>query len=256
MRMPVVFVGHGSPMNAIENNEYTSYWKNLFKSLKPKAILMVSAHWFTDQQYVSTELKPKHINDMYGFPDELYQVEYDVKGNEILSNRVIELLDDDVSINNKWGIDHGAWSVLVHMFPKADIDVVMLSVNANASPEEVYNIGQKLAYLRDEGYLIIGSGNIVHNLREINFSNGDAGFDYSIDFDDFIERSIQSNNTSDVLSYDKRPSSNQAVPTIDHFYPLLYTLGAGDGDDAKVFNKGYPFGVISMTSYIWGEQDD
>lgn len=252
MSMPILFVGHGSPMNAIENNEYTYQWSEIGKKVKPKAILMVSAHWFVRGTYIQNEESPKIINDMYGFPDELYSLGYQVKGSQSLTQQVIQRLNDKVSVNNSWGLDHGAWSVLAHMYPKKDISVVQLSVNANATPEEHYRIGRELLSLRDEGIFIIGSGNIVHNLRQVRFDmNG--GYDWNISFDQTIKQRILEGSHDLILDYRSiGDAARLSVPSTDHFDPLFYIIGASKKEDKiSVFNESAMAGSLSMTSYLF-----
>lgn len=176
MKMPVIFVGHGSPMIAIQDNDITRKFKDIGDKIinkydKPSAILMVSAHWFTDGNLIQSVEKPKQIFDMYGFPKELYEVKYEAKGNLELTKKVLGILGDDISVNNDWGIDHGAWSVLIHVFPKTDIPVVQLRVNRNLSEDEIFNLGKKLSILSDDRYLIMDSGNIVHNLAMVKWDS-------------------------------------------------------------------------------------
>ena len=171
-KMPVIFSGHGSPMIALAHNDLTAAFNHIGQEVisrfgKPKAILSICAHWYADGTYIQSAEKPRQIYDMYGFPNELYEVQYPVSGNRDLTMDVLNLLGDKVSINDTWGIDHGTWTVLVHMFPKADIPVVQLSVNRRLTEEECYNLGKELAPLREKGYLIFASGNVVHNLREL-----------------------------------------------------------------------------------------
>lgn len=256
MKLPTLFMGHGSPMIALEDTEITRNFKKIGDYIienyeKPKAILCISAHWFTRGNFTQNEEYPRQIYDMYGFPKQLYEVEYKVKGDSILSEKVLDLLkDENVSLNNDWGIDHGTWTVLVHMFPKADIPVVQLSVNGIIGEREVYNIGKKLKDLRNEGYLILGSGNIVHNLRLTDWEN-EGGSKENKEFDKFIVENIKSQNFENVIKHRENPYSTYAVPTKDHFYPLLYVLGASEGDKVEVFNQVGTLGSISMTSFIF-----
>ena len=255
-KMPVLFLGHGNPMIALEDNELTNNLKYVGDEIinrfgKPKAILAISAHWHTRGSFVGGREYPKQIYDMYHFPKELYEVEYPVKGSIDLAKTVIEMADGRVFANNDWGIDHGVWSVLVHMFPEADIPITQLSVNGEQSPEEAFEIGKKLSNLRDEGYLIIGSGNVVHNLKNKD-QNSKSGFTPTKIFDDYIHQAILNQEVSDVVNYQDHYLANYAVPTVEHFYPLIYVLGAADDDEAVVFNKEYIMNTISMTSYAFG----
>lgn len=247
--MPTIFIGHGSPMNAIENNIYTEKWKEIGeKKEKPKAILCISAHWFTRGSLTSNEENPRTVYDMYGFPKELYEIVYDAPGAPLLANEISEKLGID--IDNSWGIDHGTWSVLHHMFPNRDVPVFQISVDGTKDARYHYELGQKLKSLRDEGILILGSGNIVHNLRLVDF-NEKGGYDFAIEFDEKIKNDILNNNHENIINYkDYGDIATLSVPTEDHFAPLLYVLGASDGD-ARVLCEGYDLGAISMTSYIF-----
>lgn len=254
MKMPVIFVGHGSPMNAIENNAFTAEWESLGKRLpRPKAILCVSAHWYTDKTKTADNLEPRMIYDMYGFPQALYELKYPVKGSARLSNQIVDRLGDLVTIDNRWGIDHGTWSVLCKMYPEADIPVVQVSVNYNAPAQTHFDIGRKLADLRNEGILIMGSGNIVHNLSLINWSMA-GGYPWAQEFDDYIKMNILNRSYDDVVHYERAGKcAEQAFYTPDHFYPLLYVLGAADKTERiEVFNDVCSMGSMSMTGYLFG----
>lgn len=254
-RMPVVFIGHGSPMNAIEDNAYSRAWSALGKSLeKPNAILSVSAHWFTRGTKVNDSQNPTLIYDMYGFPEELYQVRYPAPGSPKTAHRAKELLGDFVTVDNNWGVDHGSWSVLRRMYPDADVPLLQLSVNATLSPSEHFALGEKLKPLRDEGVLILGSGNIVHNLSRIDWRMS-AGQSWAEEFDQYILRAVTNRQPQDAIAYDRAGNSAQlAVPTMDHYAPLLYALGASDeSDTVSVFNADCAFGSLSMTSYLFGD---
>jgi len=251
--MPVLFIGHGSPMNAIEDNAITQQWKMLGNSIpRPKAILSISAHWYTGGSYVQDLEQPKQIYDMYGFPAQLYEVKYPVSGSQLLSRRVQELLGSVVSVDNSWGIDHGTWSVLVHLYPDGDIPVVQLSVNGNLTPREQFAIGQALQPLRSEGILIFGSGNIVHNLRMVDWNNA-GGFPWADDFDKWVQNCIVEKDLKQLFQYAKQPHAWQAVPTSEHLDPLFYCLGTvQDGKyNLRIINDVRVLGSMSMTSYIF-----
>lgn len=252
MTLPVIFIGHGSPMNAIENNNFTNEWKQIGERYKPQAILMISAHWFVKESYVQNTEYPKVINDMYGFPEELYKVNYQVKGDAFLSRAILERLTVPVSENNNWGIDHGAWTVLNHMYPDKDIPVVQLSVNAGASAEDKYKIGQQLKGLRDEDILIIGSGNIVHNLSRMNMTQTDP-FPWAKKFNEFVKEAILTRNHQKCIHYYRlEDAAHLSVPMSDHYDPLLYILGAThQSDNITIFNDTLLWGSLSMTSYIF-----
>ena len=252
-RMPVLFVGHGSPMNAIEDNKYTRGWDKIAHEIpKPKAILSVSAHWYTDGSKITDAAHPKMVYDMYGFPDELYQVEYKANGSPELAHLTKTMIEKDVKIDNSWGCDHGTWSVLSKMYPEADIPVVQLSIDGNASAESQYKIGQEISALREKGILIFGSGNVVHNLSRINWEM-DGGYPWAVDFDGYIKDKIIKKQYQDIIHYEKAgESSKLAFYTPDHFYPLLYVLGALKEDDqVSIFNDSCAMGSMSMTSYLF-----
>lgn len=253
-RMPVLFIGHGSPMNAIEDNEYSKTWKTIAERIaKPKAIVSISAHWFVKGSKIINEEYPKTIYDMYGFPKELYEIVYDSPGSPEIANISKGLISKETEYDNSWGIDHGTWSVLVHMYPDRDIPVFQISIDAYASPEDHYRIGKELSALREMGILIFASGNIVHNLRLVDWHLGSKGYDWAYKFDDFIHENIINKNHKNILEYKKLGDvAVLAVPTTDHFYPLLYALGAsGENDKVSVFNKSCELGSLTMTSYLW-----
>jgi 4,5-DOPA dioxygenase extradiol len=253
-RLPVLFIGHGSPMNAIENNDYTKMLKNLGETIeKPKAILIISAHWLTDGSYIDIQDEPKQIYDFYGFPDELYQLEYKPTGVKKYAEIAYESLKDfGVKSTTQWGLDHGAWAILKHLYPKADIPAFQLSLNNNFTPEEHYKLGLKLKYLRDKGFLILGSGNIVHNLRKIKFDSNATPFDWAIEFDSYIAKALTDNNHEALINYkNKGITEKLSLPTDEHYLPLLY-IAALKEDDEKVgfLYEGIELGSLSMRSFI------
>ncbi|GAB6110178.1 4,5-DOPA-extradiol-dioxygenase [Fusibacter bizertensis] len=253
MKMPVIFVGHGSPMNAIEDNEFTKTWEALGRKIpKPKAILAVSAHWYTDGTKTSDVENPEQIYDMYGFPKALYELKYPVKGSKALADKVVQLVGAGSVIDNKWGIDHGTWSVLCRMFPEANIPVVQLSVNYRAPALVHYQIGMALKSLREEGVLILASGNIVHNLGLVNW-NMDDGYPEAKAFDDYIKTNILSRNYDAAINYHETDLyTERAFSSPDHYFPLLYALGASsDEDTIEVFNDKCIMGTMSMTGYLF-----
>ena len=255
-KMPVIFVGHGDPMIALKINEMTETLKKIGKNIiekhgEPKAILCISAHWYTKDTFIQSTEIPNQVYDMFGFPNELYEVKYPVKGSKELTKDVEKILGDEVKINDDWGIDHGTWTVFVHMFPEAKIPVVQLSVNANLSANKAYKLGEKLAKLREKGYLIVGSGNIVHNLRKIEWDNP-KGTQEADKFDRYISENISKREDEKVIKYEEHEYSNYAVPTPDHFMPILYILGASQGEKPYIFNEMRELGSLSMTSYIFG----
>ena len=253
-KMPVIFVGHGSPMNAIEDNKYTRSWVEMAKKIpKPKAIISISAHWYTKGTKIMNEENPKTIYDMYGFPKELYEIIYNPLGNPKLAENAKKIVSKQSVFDNTWGIDHGTWSVLVHMYPERDIPVFQISVDATAAPEVHYQIGRELKSLREEGVLLFGSGNIVHNLRLVDWDAGDKGFDWAYKFDDYIKESIENRNHDNAINYlNLGETAKLAVPIPDHYYPMLYVLGATDEDDKiSIYNNSCMMGSLSMTSYLF-----
>lgn len=254
-RTPVLFVGHGSPTNAIEINSFTETWQQLGRGMaKPKAILAVSAHWYTRGTKTSDAKQPRLIYDMYGFDEKLYRVRYDAPGAPELATEIRALIPGTVQIDNGWGIDHGTWSVLVHMFAQADIPLVQLSVDHQAPPETHYQIGRALQPLRDEGVLILGSGNVVHNLHRISWDMKE-GYPWAREFDGCIRDAIVSGRHEDVIHYTRAgEAAREAFYTPDHYYPLLYALGASSSADrVTVFNEACVMGSLSMTGYLFSE---
>jgi 4,5-DOPA dioxygenase extradiol len=252
--MPVLFVGHGSPMNAIEDNRYSRVWHSLASRIpKPKAILSISAHWVTEGNCVNNQENPKTVYDMYGFPQELYDVIYSPLGVPDLANKVLDLLGDKTRVDNHWGIDHGTWSVLNHMFPAADIPTMQLSIDSKATMEEHFQIGQKLQSLRGEGILILGSGNVVHNLSLVDWGNP-GGEPWAVEFDQYIKQSILNHDYKKVIDYQLAGSASvRAFYTTEHYVPLLVALGSSTTKDSiHVFNGECIMGSISMTGYLFG----
>lgn len=252
-KMPVVFVGHGSPMNVIEENTFTQGWKDMAQSIpRPKAIVCISAHWYGMGEKVSAAAKPETIYDFYGFPPALYQVKYEAPGAPQLAYEILGLLGEGVYLDNERGLDHGAWSVLHSMYPEADIPVCQLSVNARFTPEESYKAGRLLKPLREQEVLILGSGNIVHNLGLVNWEM-QGGYAWADEFDLYIKDAIVKGEHDKVLNYSQHPAAEQAFVYRDHYDPLLYVLGATDKEDtAHVLNEERVLGSLSMTSYIIG----
>lgn len=255
MKMPVIFAGHGSPMIALEDNDLTHAFRSLGDEVvrrlgAPKAILSLSAHWYTRGTFIQSEEHPRQIYDMYGFPKELYEVEYKPSGYRPLTDQVLSLLSH-ASINDDWGIDHGTWTVLTHMFPGAEIPVVQLSIDGAAGPKKAYEMGKLLTPLRESGYLILGSGNIVHNLYRLEWEN-ENGSPAADRFDDFITTSVEKRADASVINYTTHPDASYAVPTDDHFLPLVYTLGASTGEKPRIYNNVRNLGSISMTGYAFG----
>ena len=246
-KMPVLFVGHGSPMNAIEDNNYTKTWRSIAERIpKPEAILSVSAHWYTRGTKIMNEESPKTIYDMYGFPKELYEVSYNTAGSPSVAKASKELISRETKYDNSWGIDHGTWSVLAHMYPDRDIPVFQISIDADAPAEDHYKIGKELKALREQGVLIFGTGNIVHNLRLVDWNKAGEGFDWAYEFDEYIYENILNKNHDNILKFNKLGNiAKLAVPTPDHFYSLLYALGeSGKDDKISVFNTSGELGSL------------
>jgi 4,5-DOPA dioxygenase extradiol len=255
--MPAVFFGHGNPMNALEVNRYTAAWRAFGQAVpRPRVILVISAHWYIHATAVTAMPRPRTIHDFYGFPQALFDVQYPAPGLPELADEVRDVVRPNrvFSDVDTWGIDHGTWSVLVHAFPDASIPVVQLSINASKRLEDHLELGRKLAPLRERGVLIVGSGNVVHNLRGMNWKLGDHGFDWAQRFDqDAKERMLT--DPTEFAALDAHPDYRNAVPTPDHFIPALYLAGlAGDSPDDRpdVLVDGYAYGSLSMTAYTLG----
>lgn len=250
--MPVLFVGHGSPMNAIEQNEFTKSWQSITKSLpKPKAILCISAHWETRGTFVTAMAKPPTIHDFGGFPPELFAVQYPAPGETELAKETKSLLvKTEVGLDEKWGLDHGAWSVLKVMYPDADIPVIQLSLDYTQSPQHHYDLAKELAILRKKGILIIGSGNMVHNLRILDWNKTDQGFDWAQEASAKFRKLIVENDHNQLINYRKLGHDVElAVPSPEHYLPLLYALAVKEEkEEISFFNEKTVMGSISMTS--------
>lgn len=251
-KMPVLFIGHGSPMNAIEENEFTRGWQAVAKQIqRPKAILFVSAHWLTRGTFVTGMQHPETIHDFGGFPQELFAAQYPAPGDPALAKEIAGLFTTTkVELDEKWGFDHGAWSVAKPMYPEANIPTLQLSIDYYKPAAYHYELAKSLASLRKKGVLIIGSGNMVHNLRLPNFSMPNQGFDWAIEMNEVFKKHILDGNHQPLLDYEKLGSAAKlAIPTPDHYYPMLYTLGLQDKDDkVSIFNDKATYGSLTMTS--------
>ena len=254
--MPAAFIGHGSPMNTLERNRYTETWRALGRSLpRPRAILCISAHWFINSSAVTAMATPRVIHDFFGFPQELFDFDYPAPGDPDVAREVAEVvkpsfvgLDED-----SWGIDHGTWSVLAHLFPKADVPVLQLSVHSGAPIAYHIELGARLAPLRERGVFMFGSGNVVHNLRRIDWQRHDSAFDWGDRFDAAV-RTVMTTRPADLGSVERHPDYALAVPTQEHFLPLAYLCGlcTAAGETATPFNEGGTMGSLTMTGYLLG----
>lgn len=254
-RMPILFVGHGNPMNAIEDNQFTQGFKNIASTLPtPSAILCISAHWFINATKVTAMDIPPTIHDFGGFPVELYQQEYPAKGDRKLAEETKKLLAPNfVDLDEKWGLDHGCWTILKHLYPNANIPVVQLSIDYTKDANYHFELAKKLFSLRDKGVLIIGSGNIIHNLRLVdwrNFDKDNYGHDWAIEARDTINNYLMKGDYKSLINYDKHSKAlNLAIPTPDHYLPLLYVLALKqNNENIELFNDKLVAGSLSMTS--------
>ena len=255
-RMPALFIGHGSPMNTLQSNDFTQAWRGLGEALpRPRAILAISAHWFIGATAVTAMARPRTIHDFYGFPQALFEFDYPAAGAPDLAQEVAEVVKPTwVGLDrDQWGLDHGTWSVVAHLYPEADIPVVQLSINALKPLDYHVDLGARLAPLRDRGVLIVSSGNVVHNLGAIAWSRPDEAFDWNRRFDAAVMEQL-ARDPGAILRTVEHPDYALAVPTPDHFIPLFYTAGLAAGEGrAQALVQGYAMGSLSMTCYGVGE---
>ena len=255
VKMPVLFIGHGSPMNGIEDNAFSKTWAKLGAEIpKPKAVLVVSAHWLTNGTHITAMEAPKTIHDFGGFPQALFDVQYPAPGNPELALETSKLITStSVGLDHDWGLDHGTWTVVRHMYPDADIPVLQLSIDYSKPPQYHYDLAKELAALRKKGVLIIGSGNMVHNLRMVawdKLNEPEFGYDWAQEINQVFKEKIVAGDVQSLIQYERLGSAAKlAIPTPDHYYPLLYTLGLQDKTDAiDFFNDKAVGGSLTMTS--------
>lgn len=252
--MPVLFVGHGSPMNGIEDNEFSQYWKKLATEIeKPTAVLCVSAHWLTRGTYITAMDKPQTIHDFGGFPQSLFDVQYPAPGDPKLAEEAAKLITTTtIGLDHDWGLDHGTWTIVRHMYPNADVPVLQLSIDYNQPAQYHYDLAKQLAALRKKGVLIMGSGNMVHNLGMVAWDKLEQsyGFDWAIEMNDIFKKKIEENDHAALIQYEKlNIAAKLAIPTPDHYYPLIYSLGLKTEKDAVSFFNDKPMaGSLTMTS--------
>lgn len=255
IKHPVLFIGHGSPMNGIEDNEFSRTWAKMGQEItRPKAVLVISAHWLTRGTHITAMEEPKTIHDFGGFPQALFNVQYPAKGNPELAEATSKLITStNVGLDHDWGLDHGTWTVVRHMYPDADIPVLQLSIDYGRPPEYHYELAKEIASLRKKGVLIIGSGNMVHNLRMVDWrklNEPNYGFDWAIEMNDIFKEKIADGNHKALIDYENlNKAVKLAIPTPDHYYPLLYNLGLQDNNDTiSFFNDRLVGGSLNMTS--------
>lgn len=252
--MPTLFLGHGSPMNAVEDNAFTRTWERLGRDLpRPRAIVCISAHWETRGTFVTAMNPPRTIHDFSGFPAELYEIQYPAPGDPDLARTIQSRVQDaGIGLDTAWGLDHGAWSLLVRMYPEADIPVVQLSLDRALTPHQHYDLGRRLKFLRRDGVLVLASGNIVHNLGVIDFSPDAEPFDWALEFDTRIAMLLDKADHQGVIDYAALgDAARNAAPTPEHFLPLIYTIALQEPGERATFPvEGVVFGSISMRGVL------
>ncbi|WP_240773355.1 4,5-DOPA dioxygenase extradiol [Pontibacter sp. SGAir0037] len=250
--MPAYFLGHGSPMNALEENEFTRTWQHIGQDLpKPRAILCISAHWETKGTFVTAMEAPRTIHDFYGFPRALFEVQYPAAGNKEVAELTQQLVQKtQIGLDHEWGFDHGSWSVIRHIYPQADVPLLQLSIDYSKPAVWHYELAKELSELRKKGVLIIGSGNIVHNLRTINWQQKEGGYDWAEEVNESVKNLILQDNHRPLQQFEKLGSAAAlAIPTPEHYLPLLYTLGVKEeGEQVSFLNDKLLMGSLSMTS--------
>ena len=260
-RMPVLFIGHGSPMNAIEENEFVQGFRKAASEIpQPAAIVCVSAHWETRGTFVTAMEKPKTIHDFDGFSEELYRGQYPAPGKPGLAKEIKdEVKRTEIGLDSNWGLDHGTWSVIKHMYPDADVPVVQMSLDYQQTPQHHYELAKELSFLRNKGVLIIGSGNMVHNLRLVDWRNldkEDYGYDWALEAREKMKKYILSGDHKQLINYQAQGKEfSLAIPTPEHYLPLLYTLALKDDEDrVSTFNDKALAGSLTMTSVKIGKE--
>ncbi|MEO8760036.1 MAG: 4,5-DOPA dioxygenase extradiol [Bacteroidia bacterium] len=251
-KMPLLFVGHGNPMNAIDDNEFSNKWKTVATELpKPQAILCVSAHWETRGTFVTAMQKPKTIHDFGGFPQALFDVQYPANGSPTLAGEIKnEIKTTEIHLDEAWGLDHGCWSVIKRMYPNADVPVLQLSIDYTKPAQYHYDLAKELASLRNKGVLIVGSGNMVHNLGMVNWQNPNGGYDWAEEMNTTFKKLIETNNHKELINYPSLGKAAQlAIPTPEHYMPLIYIMGLKEEkEQVSFFNDKTIMGSLSMTS--------
>lgn len=263
--MPSLFIGHGTPMNALQSNIYTDAWRRLGEALpRPRAILSISAHWFTQGVLVTGNDRPATIHDFHGFPPELYECHYPAPGDPELARHIqqhLQIAGDqpiEASISNDWGLDHGTWSILMHLYPNADIPVLQLSIDATKPAEFHFQLGQRLRSLRQEGVLILASGNVVHNLQRIRWTPGATPYSWANEFNDWIRVKLEQRDADNLIHFERAgQAALLSVPTVEHYLPLLYAFGASSPEDSiQIPTDGVELGSISMLSALFQPSSD
>lgn len=253
-KMPVMFIGHGNPMNALLENEFVSGWRKAAENIRPSYILCISAHWESRGTFVTGNTNPKTIHDFGGFPQALFDYQYPAAGSPELANMIqSNITSTSIQITDEWGLDHGTWSILAQMFPNADVPVLQMSLDRNLSTQQMYDLATELQFLRTKGVLIIGSGNIVHNLRMAKFGSADTSpYDWASEFDAKVAELILSRSHEKLIDYKQLgEAAKLSVPTPEHYLPLLYTLALQEKSEEVVFfNEGIDFGSGGMRSLI------